>query len=217
MTRSFAAGNAPFITFEGGEGAGKSTQCKLLAEAIRRAGFDCELTREPGGSDGAEAIRALLVTGETARWDGLTEALLNYAARRDHMVRRIRPAINEGRWVISDRFSDSTMAYQGYGHQLDKETIRRLHRLVCDGFGPDLTIVLDMPVERGIGRTAERTGDENRYERMELDFHQRVRDGFLEIARRDSERCVVIDGGRTREAVHELVIAAVGERLGVAL
>ncbi len=217
MTTPLAAGNAPFITFEGGEGAGKSTQCRMLADAVQRAGFGCELTREPGGSDGAEAIRALLVTGETGRWDGMTEALLNYAARRDHMVRRIRPAIDGGRWVVSDRFADSTMAYQGYGHQLDKETIRRLHRLVCDGFGPDLTIVLDMPVERGIGRTAERTGNENRYERMAIEFHQRVRDGFLEIARREPERCVVIDGGRTQEAVHELVIAAVSERLGVAL
>lgn len=217
MTASFAAGNAPFITFEGGEGTGKSTQCRMLADAVQRAGFGCELTREPGGSDGAEAIRGLLVTGETGRWDGMTEALLNYAARRDHMVRRIRPAIDAGRWVVSDRFADSTMAYQGYGHQLDKETIRRLHRLVCDGFGPDLTIMLDMPVERGIGRTAERTGNENRYERMAIEFHQRVRDGFLEIARREPERCVVIDGGRTQEAVHELVIAAVGERLRVAL
>lgn len=217
MTAPFAAGSAPFITFEGGEGTGKSTQCRMLADAVERAGFGCELTREPGGSDGAEAIRGLLVTGETGRWDGMTEALLNYAARRDHMVRRIRPAIDAGRWVISDRFSDSTMAYQGYGHQLDKETIRRLHRLVCDGFGPDLTIMLDMPVERGIGRTTERTGNENRYERMAIEFHQRVRDGFLEIARREPERCVVIDGGRTQEAVHELVIAAVGERLGVAL
>jgi dTMP kinase len=189
----------------------------MLAEAVRNAGFDCELTREPGGSEGAEAIRNLLVTGDTARWDGLTEALLNYAARRDHMMRLILPKTVAGSWVISDRFADSTMAYQGYGHELDKETIRRLHRLVCGSFAPDLTIVLDMPVERGIERTHGRDGNEDRYERMSLDFHERVRTGFLEIARREPKRCIVVDAGRSPDAVHELVVAAIGEQLGVAL
>ena len=207
----------PFITFEGGEGVGKSTQCKMLATAAQTAGFQCELTREPGGSEGAEAIRNLLVTGETGRWDGLTEALLNYAARRDHLTRRIQPAMAEGKWVISDRFADSTMAYQGYGHELDKETIRRLHRLVCGGFRPGLTIVLDLASDRGIGRAIEREGSEDRYERMSLAFHERVRAGFLEIARREPDRCVVIDANRTVEAVHELVVGAVRERLGIIL
>lgn len=203
----------PFITLEGGEGAGKSTQVRLLAEALRGRGLDPVLTREPGGSRGAEDIRALLVTGDPGRWDPMTEALLHYAARRDHCRRVIAPALVSGRWVVCDRFADSTMAYQGYGHQLGRETIRRLDALVLDGFKPDLTIILDLPVGVGLARAASRGGGEDRYERIDAHFHERMRDGFLEIARRERTRCAVVDAEAPVEEVHAAILATVAERL----
>lgn len=202
-----------FITLEGGEGAGKSTQARLLAEALRGRGLDVIGTREPGGSKGAEDIRALLVTGELGRWDPMTEALLHYAARRDHCRRVIAPALVSGRWVVCDRFADSTMAYQGYGHQLGRETIRRLDALVLDGFKPDLTVILDLPVEQGLARAGGRGGAEDRYERMDVAFHERLREGFLEIARRDRQRCAVVSAEGTPEEVQAAILAAVAERL----
>lgn len=132
-----------FITLEGGEGAGKSTQVRLLADALRRAGHDVVVTREPGGTPGAEQIRALLVQGDTGRWDAVTEALLLFAARRDHLVKTIWPALDRGDWVVSDRFSDSTLAYQGYAHGMGTELIERLYALTVGEFQPDLTIMLD--------------------------------------------------------------------------
>lgn len=204
-----------FITLEGGEGAGKSTQVRLLADALRARGLDPLVTREPGGSSGAEEIRGLLVTGEPGRWDPLTEALLHYAARRDHCRRLIAPALMAKRWVLCDRFADSTMAYQGYGHQLGRETIRRLDALVLDGFKPDLTIILDLPVEMGLARAGGRGGAEDRYERMDVAFHERMREGFLEIARRDRQRCAVVSAEGTVEEVHAAIVTAVNERLPV--
>lgn len=203
------------ITFEGGEGAGKSTQVARLAERLRRSGIDPVTTREPGGSPGAEAIRALLVQGDPGRWTPMTEALLHYAARLDHLERTIRPALAAGRWVISDRFADSTVAYQGYGHRLGREAIASLHRLLLGDFAPDLTVVFDIPVEAGLGRVAARYGDshENRYERMDGGFHERMRQGFLEIARAEPARCVVVDANRDADSVAADVWAAVESRL----
>ncbi|MBM3566055.1 MAG: dTMP kinase, partial [Alphaproteobacteria bacterium] len=183
---------ARFITFEGGEGAGKSTQVKRLAEQLRARSIDPVLTREPGGCPGAEDIRTLLVTGEPGRWSPLTEALLNYAARREHLDRTILPVLKAGRWVISDRFADSTVAYQGYGHGLGAEAIDRIHALVVGDFAPDLTLILDIPVDEGLKRAAARPGSETRYERMAGGFHERMRRGFLEIAGREPDRCVII-------------------------
>ncbi|MBM3951351.1 MAG: dTMP kinase [Rhodospirillales bacterium] len=203
------------ITFEGGEGAGKSTQVACLAERLRACGIDPVTTREPGGSPGAEAIRALLVQGDPGRWTPTTEALLHYAARLDHLERTIRPALGQGRWVISDRFADSTMAYQGYGHRLGREAIASLHRLLLGDFAPDLTVIFDIPVDVGLGRVGVRYGNshENRYERMDGGFHERMRQGFLEIARAESARCVVVDANRDAEAVAADVWRAVETRL----
>ena len=182
-----------FITVEGGEGAGKSTQVAALAEALRERGHEVVTTREPGGSDGAEEIRRLLVTGPTDRWDPLSEVLLLYAARRDHWRHLIAPALARGAWVISDRFADSTMAYQGYGLGLAREIIRRIHRVTLEGVAPDLTLVLDLPVLTGIERSLRRLEQtagiaEDRYEQMDIDFHERMRAGFLEIAAGDPRR-----------------------------
>ncbi|MGH6662586.1 MAG: dTMP kinase [Rhodospirillales bacterium] len=217
--RAKAAGK--FITLEGGEGAGKTTQIKLLGKALQAAGVAAVVTREPGGAPKAESIRALLVEGAVDRWQPMSEALLNYAARFEHVETTIKPALAQGRWVLSDRFADSTVAYQGYGHDLGAETVRRLHRLVLGDFQPDLTIILDVPVEQGLRRAAGRndkaSAREDRYERMDQAFHQRLRDGYLDIARRDPERCAVVDATKDKDAVHEWILTLVYNRLGVKL
>lgn len=202
-----------FITLEGGEGAGKSTQLRRLAEALREEGVMVVTTREPGGSPGAEAIRALLVEGDVARWDGITEAMLHFAARRDHLVKTVWPALERGAWVISDRFADSTLAYQGFGHGLDAEVIGALYRIAVGHFAPDLTLVLDLPVEKGLERAGARGGAEDRYERMGLGFHQRLRQGFLGIAAANPLRCAVIDAARTPDQVFADILATVRARL----
>ena len=204
-----------FITLEGGEGAGKSTQIRFLAEHLRTRGIDVITTREPGGSPGAELIRKLLVEGAADAWDGTTEALLMFAARRDHLERTIRPALARGQWVISDRFADSTRAYQGHGHGFAHERIEALYRLVIGDFAPDLTIILDLPVETGLARAAARHGAENRYESLGLAFHQRVRDGFRAIAAAEPLRCALIEADATLEIVRNRVLLAVTQRLGV--
>jgi len=210
-----------FITLEGGEGTGKSTQARLLAAKFDGAGLPVMVTREPGGAVGAEEIRALLVTGGTGRWSPMTEALLHYAARRDHLDRTVLPALDRGDWVICDRFADSTMAYQGYGHDLGRDVVSRLHRLAVGDFAPDLTLIFDVPVDVGLRRAAIRggggEGGEDRYERMNPVFHRRLRKGFLDIARLNPGRCVVIDADQSIEAVHRAVVDAVRERLGADL
>ncbi len=202
-------GRGRFITLEGGEGAGKSTQARLLADWLGARGIDVEITREPGGSPGAELIRGLLVTGETGRWDALTETLLHYAARRDHVTRRILPALSVGRWVICDRFFDSTLAYQGYGQGVPLDAIAGLQRLVLDGFVPDLTLVLDVSAEVRRARTAARPGSEDRYERMDEAFHERVREGFHAIAAAAPARCRVISADPGVDSVAQAIREAV--------
>ena len=208
-----------FITLEGGEGAGKSTHARRLGEAIRALGETVVLTREPGGSEGAEQIRALLVGGAVNRWQPASEALLHYAARRDHIERTIRPALESGAWVISDRFADSTMAYQGYGQGLGRAWIEALHRVALGEFAPALTLILDLPVEDGLIRARGRGGvaGEDRYERMGPGFHERLRVGFLEIAAREPERCLVIDATRPVEEVAAAIRRALRTRLGLRL
>ena len=198
-----------FITLEGGEGGGKSTQARLLAGALRTAGKSVLLTREPGGASGAEAIRELLVQGAVGRWDGVTEALLHSAARRDHLVKTVWPALEAGQLVISDRFADSTLAYQGYGHGVDRTILDALYRAIAGDFRPDLTLILDIPVEIGLARAAARTGstEETRYESMAQAFHQRLRDGFHAIAAAEPQRCRIIDATRGVEAIHADIVA----------
>lgn len=202
-----------FITFEGGEGAGKSTQLRLLAEALKGRGLPVLATREPGGSPGAEQIRRLLVEGDTNRWDPMTEALLHFAARRDHVARTVWPALAEGQWVLSDRFADSTLAYQGYGHGLPSHALEQLYDMTLGQFVPDLTLILDLPVEEGLARAAGRGGAEDRYERMGQAFHERLRQGFLDIARHHPDRCAVVSALGDVDAVHKAVMAIVEQRL----
>lgn len=202
-----------FITLEGGEGAGKSTQIAGLAKRLEAAGIGVIATREPGGAPGADTIRSILVSGDTDRWDPMSEALLNFAARREHLMRTIWPALERGHWVLSDRFADSTMAYQGYGHGIDRELIAALYRAAVGDFHPDMTIILDLPVTEGLRRANERNGaagaGEDRYERMDVAFHERLRSGFLAIAAAEPERCVVIDAGGEPDKVAALIWAAV--------
>jgi dTMP kinase len=203
-----------FITLEGGEGSGKSTQVARLTTALRAEGIDALATREPGGTEGAEFIRKLLVEGPTDRWQPLTEVLLHYAARREHVDKVIEPTLSAGRWVISDRFADSTMAYQGYAQGVGRTAVERIDRAVLGGFAPNLTILLDMPVARGLARARER-GGADRYERMGEAFHAHLRDAFMDIARREPARCVVIDADADFETVAKRVRGAVRARLGV--
>lgn len=205
-----------FISFEGGEGAGKSTQVRRLVDALSRRGIRVIATREPGGAPGADLIRALLVDGPASRWEPLAEALLHFAARREHVVRTVWPALERGDWVITDRFADSTMAYQGYGQGADREAIAALYRATLGDFRPDLTLMLDLPVALGLARAGARDGGvQSRYERMDVAMHERLRAGFLEIARREPVRCVVLDAGDAPDRVAAAVDLIVAERLGV--
>ncbi|WGF90614.1 dTMP kinase [Marinivivus vitaminiproducens] len=206
------ARRAPFITFEGGEGGGKTTQIARLAETLRARNIAVETTREPGGTDGAELIRDLLVHGPTDRWLPLTETMLHVAARHEHVARRIRPALEQGRWVLCDRFLDSTRIYQGVAAGVAMETIDALHRLALDGLVPDLTLILDLASEAGLSRRA-RAGGAERYERMGAAFHQRVRDGFRALAESQPERCVLIDANRSKEQVAADIWLTVRTRL----
>jgi dTMP kinase len=200
-----------FITFEGGEGGGKSTQLRLLAEALRQAGETVVTTREPGGAPGAEEIRKLLVEGEPGRWPADAEALLHFAARAEHLAKVIRPALEAGQWVLCDRFADSTIAYQGYGQGLDLAWLQVLRTRIVSETEPGLTLLLDLPVDIGLGRVRE----QQRYERMGRAFHERLHAGFLAIAKAEPERCVVIDATRGIEAVAADVRAAVAQRFRV--
>jgi dTMP kinase len=202
-----------FITLEGGEGAGKSTQVRRLAARLEAAGHRTVVTREPGGSEGAEKIRELLVTGAAERWSPVTETLLMYAARRDHIERTIAPALAAGDWVISDRFADSTRAYQGAGGGAPGSLIQTLERYVLEGTRPDLTLVLDLPVAAGHARIASRAHAETRFEAKGEAFHERLREGFLAIARVESDRCAVIDAAQPADAVEAAIWAAVQGRL----
>ncbi|MBA4208120.1 MAG: dTMP kinase [Parvibaculum sp.] len=203
-----------FITLEGGEGAGKSTQVKRLAAKLEAKGYRVVVTREPGGAPGAEAIRELLVKGDTGRWAPRTEALLHFAAREEHLARTIRPALDRGDWVISDRFVDSTMAYQGVAQGLGAEFITRLRDLVVRDDMPALTLILDLPPELGLARAAGRTNDgEDRYERMKLEFHQILRQAFLDIAKSEPGRCAVIDAAQDEDRVAEAIWTETKTRL----
>ncbi|MGG5821695.1 dTMP kinase [Falsiroseomonas sp. HW251] len=207
-----AAARGRFITFEGGEGGGKSTQVRRLAAHLSERGVPVVLTREPGGSAGAEAIRAVLLNGQG--FDPIAEAMLMFAARREHVVATIRPALDAGMWVISDRFADSTRAYQCHGQGVPGEVYRRLADLALEGLTPDLTLILDLPPEAGMARAASRGVAADRYERLDAGFHARVRAGFLAIAAAEPARCVVLDASRDADAVFADVVKEVAVRLG---
>lgn len=208
------AGDLPgrFITIEGGEGAGKSTQIARLVSRLEAAGKTVLRTREPGGSPGAEAIRNLVVTGAGDRWDGVTEALLMFAARRDHMRATVWPALARGDWVVSDRFADSSMAYQGHARGLGPDKIADLYAWTLGDFRPDLTLILDLPVETGLARARARAGDEQRFEGLDLDFHRKIAAGFHAIAAAEPERCRLVDGAGDIERTAGQLWAAVADR-----
>ena len=190
-----------FIAFEGGEGAGKSTQVKTLVARLRDRGLEVVQTREPGGSPGAEALRDLLVQGDAGRWSPLSELLMMYAARSDHLEKVIRPALSRGAWVVCDRFADSSRAYQGAGGGVAPAFIEQVDKAVVGPTQPDLVIVMDMPVEAGLARALSRGDKENRFESKGLIFHERLRQGFLDRAEAVPGRYRVIDAARTIEAI----------------
>lgn len=185
-----------FITFEGIDGSGKSTQTKMLAQHLQSLGHDVVLTREPGGSAGAEEIRALVLQGDPDRWSAETEILLFTAARRDHMERTILPAIEAGKIVICDRFADSTRMYQGLSRGDLRDTVDQLHTLMI-GREPDLTVLVDMDPETGLSRALGRQGIEERFETFGSELQAQMRAGFLSLAQEFNDRFVVIDGGRS--------------------
>jgi dTMP kinase len=205
-----------FISIEGGEGVGKSTQAALLVAALEWAGIAVRATREPGGSPGGEAIRRLLLEGEGERWDAISEALLLVAARADHVARVIAPALVQGVWVVSDRFADSTLAYQGYGKGVALDALAALHRLALGDFAPDLTVILDLPAEIGLARATARSAAD-RFERLDRDFHDRLRLGYRQIAADNPIRCVLVEASRNPQTVHRAIIDTIEQRLGVAV
>jgi dTMP kinase len=210
---SEGAARGRFITLEGGEGAGKSTQLRRLAAHLSAEGIPVLVTREPGGSAGAEKIRSLLLDG--TGFDPVAEAMLMFAARREHVVATIRPALAAGMWVICDRFADSTRAYQCHGQGVPGEVYRKLADLALEGLAPDLTLILDIPPEAGMARAAARGVAADRYERLDAGFHARVRAGFLAIAAAEPARCAVVDATRDADAVFAAIRAELGARLGL--
>jgi dTMP kinase len=203
-----------FITFEGGEGTGKSTQASMLADRLKAFGINVHLTREPGGSPGAEAIRHVLLSGAAKALGAEAEAMLFAAAREDHVVNTIAPALARGQWVISDRFSDSTRVYQGTLGHVDARLIKRLEKLTIGDTRPELTIVLDLPAEDGLARASARRGTEkaDRFESETLDFHQKLRDAYRQLSAEEPERCVLIDATAPRDAVGKAIWDVVNKR-----
>lgn len=204
-----------FITFEGGEGTGKSTHTKLLAKQLGRLGIEVVLTREPGGSPGAEIIRHVILSGAAKPLGGEAETMLFASARDDHLRMTIRPALKRGAWVICDRFADSTRVYQGIVGAVDRRLIEGLERITVGDTVPDLTFILDVPAALGLKRAGQRRGaeDADRFESEALDFHERLRAGFRAVAESDPRRCVLIDADAPRAGVAEQIWNIVEQRL----
>ncbi len=202
-----------FITFEGGEGSGKSTQAKLLHESFIKSTIPSILTREPGGNEAAEEIRKLILNSTTG-FLPMTELLLHNAARYEHAKKTIFPALKSDKYVICDRFVDSTMAYQGFGHKLGKKNPALLHNLLMEGLAPDLTFILDISPEEGLKRTLKRE-ENNIYEQLGIDFHKRVREGFLEIANLAKNRCIVIDATQNVDKIHKNIVENINSIFGL--
>jgi len=204
-----------FITFEGGEGTGKSTQAGMLAQRLETYGLAVQLTREPGGSPGAEIIRHILLTGAAKPLGADVEAMLFAAARDDHVRCTILPALRSGKWVVCDRFADSTRVYQGILGQVDQKLINVLERVSVGELSPDLTVILDLPVELGLERARQRRGSAqaDRFEGEGVEFHQKLRDAFLDIAAHEPDRCVVIDASAAKDAVANAIWQTVQSRL----
>lgn len=200
--------NAGFVVLEGVDGAGKGVQSQLLLKAMQDAGLDVILTREPGGSPGAEEIRRLIVEGEVNRWDDMTELLLIYAARRSHLVETIWPALKRGTWVISDRFADSSRAFQGVAGKLGLDLVERVHQEVLGGFCPDLTIILDLDPGISLVRAGARGGKEDRFEQKGLEYQSLVREGFRQLAKMTPDSRKLINASGSIDEVSRQIINA---------
>ena len=194
-----------FITFEGGEGSGKSTQIDFLSDFLKKKGAKVLSTREPGGTPSAEIIRDLVTKGDPNKWTPLTESLLMWASRTEHVEKLIRPSLEDGKWVLCDRFYHSTYAYQGIGHNLGIEKMQAIKNIVLGDFKPDLTFVLDIDPIVGIERTKKRNSDEDRFEKMNIDFHNKLRHAFIEISKEDPHRFVLIDGELDINSIFEII------------
>ena len=207
-----------FITFEGGEGTGKSTQLKLLADFLAQRNIPVITTKEPGGTEVGQELRRILVTGDKDKMDAVAEALLYYADRRIHMTKKVWPALEEGKWVLSDRFADSTVAYQYYGYnkRVPYQTLENLYKLAVGDFKPDLTILLDINPEIGLARSLAKAGHmavkETRHESRALEFHNNLRNGYLEMAQKEPERFVVLNADKSIEDLHQEIVKTVTER-----
>ena len=210
-----------FITFEGGEGCGKSTQLALLQKYLENKGQDVVATKEPGGTELGAELRHMLVTGDKDKMDATAEALLYYADRRLHMTQKVWPSLKEGKWVLSDRFADSTVAYQYYGYnkKVEKSLLDNLYKIAVGDFKPDLTIIFDLEAEIGLARSfAKASGmveKETRHESREIEFHHLLRHGFIEIAKQEPERCIVLNANKTIEDLHQDVLKVITERFGI--
>jgi len=204
-----------FITFEGGEGSGKTTQIQMLKSALTDMGHDAVTTREPGGTVEAEKIRDLLVQRDGGDWTPTAEAMLFFTARHMHVETKIKPALAEDKIVICDRFTDSTIAYQGYGHGFDLSILKLIQSVSIGDFQPDLTMILDIDVTEGLARAGARmAGDndattEDRFERLKIDFHDNLRRGYLQIAKENPNRCVVINAAQSIDDVHNAILSAI--------
>lgn len=209
-----------YITLEGGEGCGKSTQAKLLAQYLEQQGIACVQSKEPGSTPEGQIIRNLLVTGDKDKFDAISECLLYYADRRCDLTKVVWPALEAGKWVVSDRYADSTEAYQYYGYdkRVSLQTLQNLYKIVAGDFKPDLTLILDMDPEIGMRRSFAKAETmsvkELRFESRQLDFHRNLRQGFLEIAKREPERCVVLNADTEVDNLHKQIVETVKIRLG---
>ena len=201
--------NNLFITFEGGDGSGKSTQVNLLKDYLDNLNFETIKTREPGGTPSAEILRDLLTTGEVEKWTPMSEALLMWASRYEHLIQVIEPALNSGKNVICDRFYDSTYAYQGIAHNLGIDEMEKLKKIIIGNIEPDVTFVLDIDPKVGLKRSLDRPNQENRFESYNIDFHNKIRSAFLEIAKKNKNRCVVVDASLNEQEINNLIITVI--------
>ena len=201
--------NNLFITFEGGDGSGKSTQVNLLKDYLENLNFETIKTREPGGTPSAEILRDLLTTGEVEKWTPMSEALLMWASRYEHLIQVIEPALNSGKNVICDRFYDSTYAYQGVAHNLGIDKMEKLKKIIIGDIEPDITFVLDIDPKVGLKRSLDRSNQENRFESYNIDFHNKIRSAFLEIAKKNKNRCVVVDASLNEQEINNLIITVI--------
>ena len=201
--------NNLFITFEGGDGSGKSTQVNLLKDYLDNLNFETIKTREPGGTPSAEILRDLLTTGELEKWTPMSEALLMWASRYEHLIQVIEPALNSGKNVICDRFYDSTYAYQGIAHNLGIDEMKKLKKIIIGNIEPDVTFVLDIDPKVGLKRSLDRSNQENRFESYNIDFHNKIRSAFLEIAKKNKNRCIVVDASLNEQEINNLIITVI--------